>query len=451
MFRRPGALGLVAVGVLTIACSDNRDNTTTAPQSQLTGLQCKPSKVVQLTKDLFGPSSTQASLAQQLTNNQSTNVPILFQLFAEVAALANATPPLTAEQRTIAANLSVQGIACGDVIVSDAGYTGGTSDVATFETALGPTGAYEVRGLDNTNADILSHNAGTNTTGASGIRGPFQAWFGGSVLFYMKPRTESISAEAQANPDAVIAADWFTVKPTHPVATPQDLSGIVAICVAQTLPNEVQFRVQQEGRILPVNFSFDVCSPSPEINQQQVKPRSFLGSLAWIGRNFFAPKTLHATSLMLTTSPGGTAKKYSPHEVINPVSVNLTLISQARNGVVNQPVTGNPPPDVRILATGAQGTPWEGVRIKIVAVGNSSSLLQNGEPLCNLADTGPDGVAHFPKLAFQKPGAFRFIGITVPPSADADVTSFTPDSTAASNQFNIRNSTLPPPTCPALP
>lgn len=431
------ALGLLAaVGVLA-ACNDTPDADLTAPQLQLSALTCKPATAQKLARSFFGNGSPGLAFAQQLTTNQATNVSIVFNIFSEIANKAN-LGGLTALQKFNGANLTVQSIACAAVVSSDASVTG-LKDTVAFRQALEITGAYEVRGRDgNDNANVKSHNAALSQTGASGIRAPagvypdggFKAWQGGPVLFYGSPRTSNFSNEAPPVTGRV-AFDWFTVKPLTAV-TEAELSGAVGICVDVPVGAETKLRVQREQTILPIT-TFEVCPAVTVGREPTERPRT---ALAWFGRTFLAPAELHATTLLATTSPGASAKKFSPYEVVNPASVQLAFVHQPADGNLNATIpsvdAGSP---IAVSAKGQQGTAWEGVSIQIFGLNNNGLKV----PFANdIAVTDGTGIATFDAIASPKTGGFDLLAVTVPPGDDPDVANFAPDTVAAAQRINIR-------------
>jgi hypothetical protein len=431
MLRPRGALSLLAVVGALAACDDTPDAGPTAPQPQLqlSGLTCKPANVQKLARSLFGNGSAAANYAQQLTSNQTTNVPIVFNIFREIAT--KAAPGLTGQQRLDAANLNVQSIACAAVVSSD---PLASSDLAAFTQGFAKAvefkGAYAVRGSSsNDNADVKSHNASASETGASGIQAPtgatggFLNWQGGQVLFYGSPGS-SFSAEAGPSVGRVVF-DWFTVKPVT-AATNGDLSGKLGICVNYPGTTETKLRVQHGQTILPI-AAFEVCQPPFVVDRG--RPRTVL---EWFGRAF-APSELHA-ALLATTSPGSTAKKFSPYEVVNPGIVQIAFEHAPADGFVGQPIPSvDAPLPITVSAKGAVNTPWEGVSIQIYGV-NNNGLKQ---PFTNdVAVTDSTGLASFNLVASPKTGGFNLYAVTVP--SDQDVANFVPDTVAAPLRINIR-------------
>jgi hypothetical protein len=444
MLRPRGAFSLMAVVGVVAACNDAPDAGPTAPQFQLSGLVCKPATVQKLARSLFGNSSPGVTAAQQITTNQTANVSYVFTIFSEIEK--KATGGLSGLPKSYAANLTVQSLACAAAASSDPSVNA-LEDTVPFGKALELKGAYAVRGLNGSdNADVKSHNAdlldATAVAGAAGIRAPagvypnggFQAWQGGRVLFYGYPRG-GFSSEAAPTAGRT-AFEWFTVKPlVSDVAATADLSGTFGICVSTEPGEGGKLRVQHEQTITPIS-SFTVCPFATGLRLDSDRREGPLTVLQLFARTFFAPTELHAATLLLTTSPGGTAKKFSPYEVVNPASVKLAFGNQPADGFVSQPipstVAGAP---ITVTATGNADTPWEGVSIRIFGINNNGLKV----PFSNdLAVTDATGTASFPLVTSPKTGGFNLYAVTVPPENDPDIASFAPDTTTANQRINIR-------------
>jgi hypothetical protein len=429
-----GALSVLAVVGILAACDNAPDAGPTAPQFQLSGLACKPATVQKLARSVFGNGTPGLAAAQLITTNQTANVAPAFTIFNEIGK--KAAGGLTGQSKWDAANLTVQTIACAAVVSSDASVNA-LEDTVQFGAALDLKGAYAVRGLSAGDvADVKSHNADLSQTGASGIRPPsqgFREWQGGQTLFYGYPRA-GFSNEAPATPSGRVAFDWFTVKPLT-AATNGDLSATVGICVNVTSSGDaVKLRVQHEQTIIPI-ASFQVCPTTGSLRLDQGRTGPLTG-LEWLARTFFAPTELHAASLLLTTSPGGTAKKFSPYEVVNPDSVQLAFGNRPADGMVNQSIPSTvPPAPITVTAKGEQDTPWEGVSIQIFGINNNGLKV----PFTNsIAVTDSTGTAAFPLIASPKTGGFNLYAVTLAPQNDPDVANFAADTTSAGQRINIR-------------
>src|SRR5688572_13311423 len=161
MSRCLQAFSILASGVIVAACGDSQDTTPTSPQLQVgSGPACTPADIKKYAKALAGTNSPIYSLAQQFTS-QNANRPAATNLFFDLAAMtADLARPgtLTSTQKTNLSNLLIQGIACANVVISDADYSG-LDYVDEFTAAAGATGGLEVRGRTATENDpVYSHN-----------------------------------------------------------------------------------------------------------------------------------------------------------------------------------------------------------------------------------------------------------------------------------------------------
>jgi hypothetical protein len=440
-----GVLSALAVVGILAACDNAPDAGPTAPQFQLSGLACKPATVQKLARSVFGNGSAGLAAAQLITTNQTANVAPAFTIFNEIGK--KAAGGLTGQPKWDAANLTVQTIACAAVASSDPSVNA-LEDTVQFGQALELKGAYAVRGLNaNDNADVKSHNADLLTAlqvaGAAGIRAPsgaaggFRAWQGGRVLFYGYPRVSPPFISSEAPPTSGRTAfDWFTVKPLVPdVAATADLSGTFGICLNVPDGEAPKLRLQHEQTITPIS-TFEVCPNVIGFMLDSDRTGRPLTGLEWLAQTFFAPTELHAATLLLTTSPGGTAKKFSPYEVVNPASVQLAFGNQPADGFVNQPIPSTVPnAPITVTAKGAEDTPWEDVAIQIFGINNNGLKVAFTN---SVAVTDATGTAAFPSIASPKTGGFNLYAVTLPPGNDPDVANFAADTTAAGQRINIR-------------
>jgi hypothetical protein len=428
MLHRLQSLILLASGLSVAACGDSSNQVPTSPEYQLgSGPACSPSTVKQYARALAGTNSTIYSLAQQFSTQNANSIfatNLFFDLAAQLAAMAR-PGTLSDAQKTNLANLLIQGIACAAVTVSpDANYSG-LSYTSEFVKAAGATGALEVRGRTDTENDpVYSHNRGQN--GAAGLKAPtegFKAWYPDRVMFYGFP-IDGFSAEAKPVPTADrIAFEWFTVRPSRFSLNPSDLRGQVALCVTSEVSSTVaKLRVQHSETILPVG-SFAPDDPCTVPAPFTVGARSrFSGALNWLAQQL-SPEPLHATSLLVTTSPTGRPKTLSPIEVINPDGATLTYDPGPTDGQVKKPI------GVKVHAEGAGGTDWEGLLIKIKAQDNNGSFVAVAP---DTVTTDASGIADFSKSVINKTGVYQLLAVTLPGPV-ADAVGFVQDSVLSGN------------------
>jgi hypothetical protein len=431
MLLRLQKLTLIASGLFVAACGDSPDQSPTSPEYQLTsGPPCTPSTLKQYARALAGTNNPIYNLAQQFSTQNANTVfatNLFFDLAAELAAMAR-SGSLSDAQKNNLSNLLIQGIACAAVTISpDANYSG-LSYTPQFVKAAGPTGALEVRGRTvSENDPVYSHNRGQN--GAAGLKAPsegFKAWYPDRVMFYGFP-IDGFSDEAAPVPNAGrIAFEWFTVRPSRFSLNPDDLRGQVALCVTSEVSSTVaKLRVQHSETILPVG-SFapdDPCSvPSPFTVGASQPGSRFSGALNWLAQQL-SPEPLHATTVLVTTSPTGRPKTLSPIEVINPQGAILTYEPVPSDGSVSQGL------GVTVHATGTNSTNWEGLLIKLTAQDNNGRFVAVSP---DTATTNEVGVADFRNSRINKPGVYQLLAVTQP-GPDQDATGFAADSVLSSN------------------
>ena len=423
MLRRLHLLALLAGAVFVAACGDSQNSTPTSPELQI-GSTCSPSNIKKFAKALAGTGSQLYTYAQQFTSqnaNSTFATNLFFDLAAEAATLAR-PGALTTTQKTDLANLLIQGIACADVVTSDVNYSG-LNYVGTFALAAGLTGMLEVRGrTPSENTNIFSHNQGSH--GSAGVKAPpagFAAWYGERALFYGFP-IDGFSSEAP--PGSRVAYQIFTVRPSSNVLS-ATLRGQVALCVASVVADPAQFRIQRAATILPVGEGFSElpCPQTLTMESRGDQSGSPIGGVvAWLRRNLL-PEPLHATSFLLTVKPSGSPKTLSPFEVIDPLGATLIYEPAPSDGLITQGL------GVTVHATGAAGTDWEGLLIKIAAEDNNGRFVQVSP---DTATTNASGIADFSTSIINKAGVYQLLAVTLP-STDADAAAFTQDSVLSAN------------------
>jgi hypothetical protein len=429
MFRRLQTFTLLASGIFVAACGDAPDRMPTSPQLQIgSGPACTPSDVKKFARQLAGTSSPIYNLAQQFTSQNANSISatnLFFDLAALLGDMARAGT-LSATDKTNLANLLVQGIACANVAISDGSYSG-LDYVPQFVKAAGSAGGLEVRGRTNTENDpIYSHDRGND--GAALVKAPsegFKAWFPDRVMFYGF-HIDGFSDESPPVPNADrIAFEWFTIRPARFSLNPSDLRGQIALCVLSDL-NATQLRIQHVETILPVGSlapSESPCvAPSPFTVGARTPVSGFAGALAWL-RQQFSPEPLHAASVLVTTSPTGRPKTLSPIEVVNPSGATLTYEPAPSDGKVSQGL------GIKVHATGAGLTDWEGLLIKISAQDNNGRFVAVSP---DTATTDASGRANFTTSKINKTGVYQLLAVTQP-GPDQDATGFTPDSVLSAN------------------
>jgi hypothetical protein len=427
---------LAVFGALALAgCGDNRDATPTSPELKVSG-SCNYTNVKSYARALFGSNSAGYNLAQSMSGqpaNSSTATAIGFDIFAAIAALRDAGS-FTAQNTSDAANLTVEDIRCSSVVIS----SGDPSDVAAFTKALSAGGGYEVRGgtasPPDPTGDVLSDD------GLAGIKAPdagFTTWLGGRGLFYgygMTPFGGELTG-AQAGISGNVAYNWSLLRPAP--AQPLVLKGRAALCVSfdETNPAlanlDQKLRVQKPANILEVtSFSLN-CSALAlsALEQRSFASRPLRDRLLTMGLGLVAPTPLYAASALKSTSPGGNGGSFSGFEVVNPQATTVAFETPPQDGKVNTDLK-----TVTVLVTGAQGTPWTGVLVKLSVFNNNGTFVSTSG---DTATTDNAGRATYNHFQVTKTGGYVALAFTQP-AADADVTAFVADTSAPTAKFNIR-------------
>ena len=432
---------LAAAVAFVAACSDSSSPSslnTEGPAYQIgTGPSCSQNSLRSAASAVFGNGSDQVKVARTVSDNANTSVAneAGFDLLAQLAALHEGES-WTAAMAPAGAELAVQLIACMNVENS------GDISATAFAAALGDAGGFQVRGgpADPT-GDVISADGG------SGVHAPLPwgEWMGGRALLYGYP-ISSFATEISGG----TAFDWSTVRAIADGATgPDPFNGpaTVALC-ADNAPEGLtaaQLRVQHlakidGGSILPVaNADFLNCTPAAlgTADATNVGERLLHALLELV-----TPQPLFASTMGFAGGIGGLKGSFSPFEVVYGANIVLTFQDQPANSTVNTPLTGkNGGGELSVKVTGAQGTPWEDILVRITAVtNNGAGVLTCG----NEAVTDEQGVAHFPNLTVSKAGGYFLVATTVEPEADEDVAAYS-TATVNSDRFNLKNSNIPTP------
>ena len=418
----------LAFAAAALACSEQSEMQPTEPQAQIAGgPACKLSDLRGAARTFFGNRTPGYKAAEKFTQqNQGTAaaLPLFFDLAHHIAVEARS--PLSTAAIAAGAEVHRQAVACAPV--ADPDYMDNMENV---KWALGPEGAYEVRGRrdsDNENDVVLSHNAGQH--GSSGIKPPaagYNEWTGGPVLFYGFAQGSSLEGEAPADSRFPATFQWSTVRPAG-AEFDGELSGQVTICVnTDANINIAQLRIQHEDGpdavVLPVS-NFAICGPgSAAIRNSRLLPleRAF----AWLHKRL-APTPLQAATTLATTSPSGSVKKFSPVEAVNPGGAVLRF-----DPVVIPDTPIDEGLGVKVVATGSNGIPWEGLKIKLTPFDNNGSFTI----VPDTARTDENGVADFSGTIIDKPGGYLLLAVTQPDDDD-NASGFTQDSVVSGNRFN---------------
>ncbi len=408
------AMALSAALALGACAGEGGLPTSEAPEFQTGGVgpACNLTDLRKATSALFGskhPANATAKLFTSKNVNSATVEPFAYSLFSDIEAKRQNGPWLATDPAK-GAELTIQIIACSDVVYTDATLSGtgnlGAARIA-LEAALDfdGTGAYAVgAGADE---------ALTSRNFRAGLEAPstFGTWFGGGkslVIGYVIPSFNFAGYEAYRD----VAYDWSMIRPNG--APPLTGLATVSYCVGnQYALTELELRVQhkaqgQGGVILPVAspVSGVDCPPLPE---------SFATRLIRSLVDVVLPSPLYAA--MLKGPVSGTIGGFSPTAVVDPNDTQMSFAVQPTGGTTN---TALP---LQVLVRGALGTPWEGVEVTITAAENNGTTL---DPCGETATTNASGLAIFPNFQINKPGTVHLTAKTV--NTDPDLQAYPVDS-----------------------
>ena len=390
MKHRVSRWALVAAGLTAVSCTDNRTPTEARPTldaaaAPSAGTSCGFKTVRTLAGREFGPGDQNAVFAlikkmQDAGAGSAGATAAGFDIFARLSAVVNGGTQTGSAQT--GSDLTNALIACMSV--------GPVTLPIDFTPALGPLGAYEVRGgAADGNLEVVSRD------GFSGVQAPlggFAGWLGGRTLFYGTP-ISAISTREQQQGNAY---DWSTIPVRHTGLIGQ---GTVALCVAN--PNGA-LRVQEDAAIIPVaDPSFLPCtgflSAAPTLHDGLLFGMARRVLRAAVG--LFQPAPLLAA--LKVGGTGGLAGGFSRFGAVNAGSVHLQFTQQPVDGFINQLFS------VKVLAVGDGGTPLPGVSVTLtVLTNNGTTVLFSGT---TPVSTDGTGVASFSNLSINKAGGYRLI------------------------------------------
>ncbi len=411
--RRPAHLLLAGLGLAALACSD-RESTPTGPQlgpPALATSACDVSGARNLANQLF-PNGIKQIAQDSLGVIQNSGAGTVASTNAGfgILALVSTYGPNSPQ---IGSNLANAILPCMNV----------GSSPTDFTAALGPTGAFAVRGSSLTDdAAAVSHN------GAWGMQPPLNSTWNAitvpantRLLAYGAP----ITAPGFTNEQQVgTIFDWFTI-PTLTFSP----GVVVGTCIVDNGP---QYLIQHNllGEIVP-SATTSFCP----VGLVTLRGAQGWGPTAIAQRvfDFFSPRPLLATALG-TRPPGGSIGSLSPNVAVNPGQITLDFPKQVADGKTNQQIKFKDGTAVSVTVEPAGGTNLDGAVVELIATANLGSPVV---PAGNIAITN-DGVATFPNLSLNKAGGYRLV---------AKITGFGQNNAAGfnivqdiSNGFNLKQS-----------
>ena len=427
----------LALAGLTAGCSEQQNDVPSGP-SFAPPVQngCDAGAVSTLVKAEFGASSSQSSLATTMKNYGGKTAQATYVGYRLLDAIATKYD-IAANQAAGTLNASKLTIAllkCMNV--------GSASVPASFETELGSTGAYAVRGWPGDARTVTSHDgtwvleppSGDNweaitelaTTGLPDSVGHL-------FLAYGHPG----DADAFTDDELVgTVFDWSTL----PEATFSGTGVVVGECTQPS--NYIQHNRAGDGPEV-LGFILPSCAPENGGLMPERDPRTFAERVV----RWLSPKPAFA-ALVATVASGGGKSKLSPFGLINPGNVDLEPeFSWKKSGnTVGKPFS--PTPKYQILSGGGTLFRQDYVLIWLEVLGNEGTNVK----ICNnWAYTNADGRAHFPEAYLNKSGGYtiraRTTGTISKPDAVGDDIPVVPaGESVLSPLINVKNG--PVPACP---
>lgn len=445
MGGRCSSLLLVAGAVLATACGDQSREVTTAPEFASGSGSCNYTTVSSLTKTEFGNNSTEAGWAGDVKfyGAQSSGATYSgYKIFQSIAAKYAIQPNINSTSN--ASKLTLALLRCMNV---------GTTtfpDTTVWQSALGPNGAYGVRGLGG----IAGHSADTRSLFSHDTAWVIQPPFGSNwqnvttvtttgltdslqdaLLVYGRPISSSGFSQDSlvANTDVF---DWSTL----PAAT-FDPAIIIGECTASA--NYLQHNGADTTILGYVTPNCDLSSGA--LSMDNSAPQRLATRLM----EFFRPEPLFAT-VALTVSSGGGSKSLSPFGVVFPGNTVLVPgfkwdTKASSKYFVNLPFN----PLVNYQLTSAKGTKFlqQYVLVWLEATNNQGSKVA----ICNnWAYTNTSGFVSFPAAYLNKAGGYTIatkstgaFSITINGNT-IFIPAVPPSAALSSPLVNVKNSTAQP-------
>ena len=279
-----------------------------------------------------------------------------------------------------------------------------------FSVALGPTGAFEVRG-GATDGDAVMRTADLKSAIGAPTGGSFAGWAGERLLFYAVPTADNnFLTEPKVG---VTGYSWNTIPVRHA------FNGLarVAMCINKDAKDRVQEITSGVQRVLEVTDFTGLVTCSTTTG---MAPTGVFGRVLQVARKLVMPSEAYAAALGGGT--GGLLGGLSDLGVVTVSAVSLT-ISKVPDGVTTAPLA-----EFTVVARAPSGSTVAGVDVTINVIGNNGSYTVIGDPT---ARTDFNGIAHFTNVRIDKPG-----GYTV--QATSQYEDYGAQGAATSRMFHIK-------------
>ena len=443
----------LALAVLAAACSKSPSDTPTSPDfAPPVQTGCNTTALSNFIKTEFGNASNEAKLATDLKNygaktSQATYVG--YQLL-DAIALKYEIPANQEASRLNPSKAAIEILKCSNI---------GTAAVPTsFETQLGTTGAFAVRGFPpSDNRTVTSHDGSWILEPPDG-----QTWQAITTLataglhdsvdnLFLAHGNPAATTEGFTEDDLVGGVfDWHTI-PTATfgsvstsaatalaVAANADIGVVVGEC-----PSASSYIQHNAANDNPEVLGF--VMPSCYVVTQALREREPRTFAERIGR-FFSPTPAFA-ALVTSTGTGAPKRTLSSFGLISPDFVNLeALFAWKKTGsIVGQPLNKPDTPKYQIRSEAGTVFLQDYVLIWLEAIGNSGI---NAKVCNNYAFTNANGIAQFPTAYPSKSGGYTFIarttGTSSKPGVDQGAAPAVPAGVSLISPIvNVKNGTLP--------
>jgi hypothetical protein len=384
-------------GLAALGCGDSsRESSPTSP-SFATTASCDLSTARSLVSSIFPMSvrTTANSLIQTIQNagaGAEAATDAGFDLLALVATYGPGTPQSSS-------NFANAIIPCQNV---------GTFSTTDFTGALGPNGAFEVRGGSGDKAAVVSHDV------LWGLEPPLDA---SAVRLTWNNITHAVSSTVTTKRFLAYGAqvtvsgfstetqvgtifDWFTV----PTLT-FDPGVIVGTCFIDNSGSEylIQHNPAGSGGEIVPGATPSFC---PVVSGYREVEGWSLTAVGHRLLDFFRPQPLLAAAIAVGgKNPAGSIGSLSPSAAVDPGLITLKFQGTVANGKTNQQIKFTNGQAVSVSVTPFGKTPMDGAKVRLIATSNLGATVV---PEGNVAIT-QDGIATFPGLKLNKAGGYRLI------------------------------------------